>query len=53
MTSRGYEIPFGDPTDTTDKETCCGLGNRKDKNFNEILAKDGVETFPSTIDFIN
>lgn len=43
---------MGDPSDGPDAKTCCGLGNRKDKCFNEILDRDGVEVYPSTVEFI-
>ena len=29
LESRGIELPEGDPDDSPDKETICGLGNRK------------------------
>lgn len=45
-------MEFGDPSDGPDANTCCGLGNRKDKFFNEILDRDGVEVYQSTVDFI-
>ena len=48
LESRGIEIPFGDPTDTPDMETVCGLGNRKNIAFNEVLEKEGAEVYPST-----
>jgi HAD superfamily hydrolase (TIGR01509 family) len=49
LASRGIELPFGDPSDSTDLETVCGLGNRKNDAFNEVLERDGVEVYPSTI----
>ena len=50
--SRGIKLPYGDPSDDPDKETICGLGNRKDRKFNETLKTDGVKVFPSTTAFI-
>ncbi len=52
LESRGIKIPYGDPSDDPDKETVCGLGNRKDRKFNETLQTDGVKVFPSTTAFI-
>ena len=52
LAARGIALPFGDPADPPDRETVCGLGNRKDAIFHEILASDGVEVFESTVDFI-
>mgnify|MGYP006277726193 CR=1 FL=1 len=52
LESRGIEIPHGAPSDSPEKETICGLGNRKDQKFNETLKTDGVKVFPSTTAFI-
>lgn len=52
LISRGIELPFGDPSDSIDKETVCGLGNRKDFAFNEILRIDGVSVYDSTVELI-
>ncbi|MDY0104182.1 MAG: HAD-IA family hydrolase [Lentimicrobium sp.] len=52
LTSRGIELPFGDPSDGHELETVCGLGNRKDFAFNEILKRDGVQVYESTHAFI-
>jgi len=52
LESRGINIPFGDPSDPPDKETVCGIGNRKNVKFLELLEKKGPEVFPSTGKFI-
>ena len=49
LQSRGIDIPFGTPEDAPDKETVCGLGNKKNEAFNEVLRNEGVETYPSTV----
>jgi beta-phosphoglucomutase family hydrolase len=49
LASRGIELPFGEVEDGNDKETVCGLGNRKNDAFNEVLRRDGVEVYPSTV----
>ncbi len=49
LSSRGIELPFGDPGDEPAAETVCGLGNRKNQAFNEVLERDGVEVYPSTV----
>ncbi len=49
LESRGINIPFGDPSDTTDMETVCGLGNMKNEAFNLVLEKEGVQVYPSTV----
>jgi len=53
LKSRGIVLPFGDPSDTHEKETVCGLGNRKDYAFNEILKRDGVGVYESTVSLIH
>ena len=42
LASRGIELPWGDPADTPEASTVCGLGNRKNLLFGEVLARDGV-----------
>lgn len=49
LESRGIDIPYGDPSDPPGKETVCGLGNRKNEAFNEVLEKEGAEVYPSTV----
>ena len=53
LNSRGIELPFGDPSDSYEMETVCGLGNRKDFAFNEILKRDGVGVYESTVALIH
>lgn len=52
LESRSIKIPFGDPSDDTDRETVCGLGNKKNEFFNEVLIRDGVEVYESTVALI-
>ncbi|MBN2639352.1 MAG: beta-phosphoglucomutase family hydrolase [Bacteroidales bacterium] len=52
LESRNIELPFGSPEDTPDMETVCGLGNKKNEAFNEVLKQDGVQTYPSTVAFM-
>jgi trehalose 6-phosphate phosphatase len=52
LQSRGIDIPFGDVSDGPERETACGLGNKKDGYFEEILHTDGVEVFESTVALI-
>lgn len=53
LLSRGIKLPFGDPSDDTSNETVCGLGNRKNDAFNEVLRRDGVGVYPSTVQLMN
>ena len=52
LESRGINIPFGETTDTPDKETACGIGNRKNVVFNQILDKEGVQCYDAMVGFI-
>ncbi|MFH1753996.1 MAG: trehalose-phosphatase [Candidatus Omnitrophota bacterium] len=52
LESRGINIPYGDPSDPPEKETVCGIGNRKNFKFREVLANQGAEVFQSTVDLI-
>ncbi|WP_154597515.1 HAD family hydrolase [Aeromicrobium senzhongii] len=47
--SRGIELPHGDPSDDPSAETVCGLGNRKNDYFSEVLRTEGVEAYPGSI----
>ncbi len=52
LESRGISLPYGDPGDPPDKETVCGLGNRKNRYFTQHLAQHGVDVYESTVDLI-
>lgn len=49
LASRAIEIPFGTPESLPQEETVCGLGNRKDKLVNEMLAAGNVGVFEGSI----
>jgi trehalose 6-phosphate phosphatase len=49
LASRGIMIPFGEPTDDEGTETCCGIGNRKNKLFLEHMEKIGVPVFETSV----
>ncbi len=46
LDSRGVTLPDGSPGDPASRETIAGLGNRKQRYFEELLATEGVEVFP-------
>lgn len=52
LQSRGIDLPFGSPDDPSDKETVCGLGNRKNVFFREIIQEQGPEVFDTSVKFI-
>ncbi len=48
LESRNINIPEGSMDDSPEEESICGLGNRKNKVFLEILQKEGTEVYPSS-----
>lgn len=52
LQSRGIALRRGDPSDPPDRETICGLGNRKNRYFRDSLQKDGVEVFAHAVSFL-
>jgi alpha,alpha-trehalase len=49
LASRGVELPWGDPSDPPDRETVCGLGNRKNGYFLGHLREHGVRAFGNSV----
>lgn len=52
LASRGIELPEGKPEDKPGFDTVCALGNKKNEAFNEVLARDGVEVYPATVELM-
>ena len=52
LKSRNINLPFGDPADAPHKKTICGLGNRKNELFNQLIDQGNLVIFSSTIDII-
>ncbi len=52
LASRGIALPEGEPDDPPDEATVCGLGNRKNELYNELLESGGVEIFEDTVERI-
>lgn len=52
LASRAITLPTGEPSDGPERETVCGLGNHKDRLFNQVLDADGVSVFHSTLSFM-
>ncbi|MBI4563511.1 MAG: trehalose-phosphatase [Planctomycetes bacterium] len=50
--SRGVDLPFGAPDDPPTALTVCGLGNRKDRLFQDQLRSRGVEVYEGTVEFL-
>lgn len=49
LASRSVDLPWGDRADPAGSETICGLGNEKDSYFWEIIRRDGVRLYHSTM----
>jgi alpha,alpha-trehalase len=52
LASRGIALPWGDPGDPPDRETVCGLGNAKDRQFADYLRRHGAQAFPASADLV-
>ena len=52
LESRGINLSYGTAEDGADVETVCGIGNKKNVKFTEVLDKDGAEIYESTVAFI-
>jgi beta-phosphoglucomutase family hydrolase len=52
LASREIELPEGDPDDPPDKETVCGLGNRKNELVLKLIKHDGVEAYEGSVRFL-
>jgi beta-phosphoglucomutase-like phosphatase (HAD superfamily) len=49
LASRGIELPYGTPEDSADRETICGLGNRKNLYFRQHLRENGVGVYDDAV----
>ena len=52
LESRGIELPWGDPADPPQSETVCGLGNRKNVLYNEVLAAERPQVFERGVEYV-
>ena len=53
LASRGLTLAEGTPDDGSDVETVCGLGNRKNAFFASVLADDGVQPYPGSVQLLD
>ena len=53
LASRGIALPLGDPSDPPEAETVCGLGNRKNVSFAHVLATEGVQPYPGSVQLLD
>jgi len=49
LRERGLVLPWGSPEDAPAAETVCGIGNRKNDRFEELLATEGVAPYPDAV----
>lgn len=52
LASRGITVPEGAPDDPPTAETVFGLGTRKNDLFGEVLDRDGVEVYESSVELV-
>ncbi len=52
LISRDLDLPWGSEDDSPDAETVCGLGNKKNLEFNEIIRTQGAKVFDSSVRLI-
>lgn len=52
LSSRGIELPEGDPVDPPAALTVCGLGNRKDRDLGSRMRREGVEAFAGSVEYL-
>lgn len=52
LASRNIDLPHGASEDAPEKETICGLGNRKNKLFLKYLKEDGVDVYKTSLHLV-
>ncbi|MCB9946736.1 MAG: HAD-IA family hydrolase [Rhodospirillaceae bacterium] len=52
LDSRSLDLPYGAPDDPPGQETVCGLGNRKNALYNDMIRREGVEVFGGAVRLI-
>lgn len=50
--SRDITLPFGTPTDSPERETINGIGNRKNERVLQLITTEGVEVFPGSLRYL-
>lgn len=53
LASRGIVLPYGEPSDLPDQESVCGLGNKKNAIFHQLLQTQGVKVFGTSVTLIH
>ncbi|ROR74236.1 HAD family hydrolase [Bogoriella caseilytica] len=53
LSSRGITLDEGEPSDSAEAETICGLGNRKNAEFSAVLEAEGVTPYPGSVRLVD
>ena len=53
LESRDVELAEGDPSDSPEADTVCGLGNRKNEFFALTLREEGVEPYAGSVQLLD
>jgi beta-phosphoglucomutase family hydrolase len=52
LKSRDIELPEGSPDDSPEKETVCGIGNRKNDLVLKLIKERGVEAYDGSVAYV-
>lgn len=52
LAARHIALPLGEPDDPPERETVCGLANKKNQVFLELVKQHGVDVYASTVELI-
>ena len=52
LESRDIQLPHGNPGDTPNYDTVCGLGNMKDELVHKVIESDGVEVYDGSVKLV-
>lgn len=52
LASRELHPPEGEPTDSPEAATVCGIGNRKNLLIEDAIHTEGVQTYPGTVAYL-
>ncbi len=52
LSSRGIELPRGEPSDSPDAQTVDGLGNRKNEIVLRLIEEHGVEAYAGSVRYV-
>ncbi len=49
LEARGIHLPEGDPADPPERDSVCGIGNRKNDRVARLMESEGVQAFPGSV----